>query len=167
MDDIDRRLLDLFAKEPRVGVLEASRRLGVARGALDPSMAWAARAVGVLALAWIAWGLVADVRARRGRRTPGATAARAMWVAATRPWRAAEAVRGLRRRDRVLLVAVPAVAVAASRGIATWFEAPAHLVTVLAAWLVFGLIATLVLRRAGWPAARSAGRRRRGRGPRA
>ena len=127
-------------------------RLGVARGALDPSMAWAARAVGLLALAWIAWGLVADVRARRGRRTPGATAARATWVAATRPWRAAEAVRGLGRRDRVLLVAVPAVAVAASRGIATWFEAPAHLVTVLAAWLVFGLIATLVLRRAGWPA---------------
>lgn len=32
MDDIDSRLLDLFAEEPRIGVLEASRRLGVARG---------------------------------------------------------------------------------------------------------------------------------------
>ena len=32
MDEIDSRLLTLFAEEPRIGVLEASRRLGVARG---------------------------------------------------------------------------------------------------------------------------------------
>ena len=32
MDDLDGRLIDLFATDPRVGVLEASRRLGVARG---------------------------------------------------------------------------------------------------------------------------------------
>jgi DNA-binding Lrp family transcriptional regulator len=32
VDDLDRRLLDLFTTEPRIGVLEASRRLGVARG---------------------------------------------------------------------------------------------------------------------------------------
>jgi len=32
MDDLDRRLIELFADEPRIGVLEASRRLGVARG---------------------------------------------------------------------------------------------------------------------------------------
>jgi DNA-binding Lrp family transcriptional regulator len=35
MDDLDARLLDLFAGEPRVGVLEASRRLGVARGTVQ------------------------------------------------------------------------------------------------------------------------------------
>ena len=35
MDAIDRKLLDLFATEPRVGVLEASRRLGVARGTVQ------------------------------------------------------------------------------------------------------------------------------------
>ena len=35
MDDLDRRLLDLFADEPRIGVLEASRRLGVARGTVQ------------------------------------------------------------------------------------------------------------------------------------
>lgn len=35
MDDLDRRLIDLFAVEPRVGVLEASRRLGVARGTVQ------------------------------------------------------------------------------------------------------------------------------------
>lgn len=35
MDDIDIRLLDLFASEPRIGVLEASRRLGIARGTVQ------------------------------------------------------------------------------------------------------------------------------------
>jgi DNA-binding Lrp family transcriptional regulator len=35
MDDLDRRLIDLFADDPRVGVLEASRRLGVARGTVQ------------------------------------------------------------------------------------------------------------------------------------
>ena len=35
MDRLDRTLLELFAAEPRVGVLEASRRLGVARGTVQ------------------------------------------------------------------------------------------------------------------------------------
>lgn len=35
MDDLDVRLLDLFAAEPRIGVLEASRRLGVARATVQ------------------------------------------------------------------------------------------------------------------------------------
>jgi DNA-binding Lrp family transcriptional regulator len=35
MDDLDSRVLDLFAAEPRIGVLEASRRLGVARGTVQ------------------------------------------------------------------------------------------------------------------------------------
>src|SRR6187431_2545913 len=35
MDDLDRRLIDLFANDPRIGVLEASRRLGVARGTVQ------------------------------------------------------------------------------------------------------------------------------------
>lgn len=35
IDDLDRRLLDLFAAEPDVGVLGASRRLGVARGTVQ------------------------------------------------------------------------------------------------------------------------------------
>ncbi|MXG88392.1 Lrp/AsnC family transcriptional regulator [Nocardioides flavescens] len=35
MDDLDRRVIALFAAEPRVGVLEASRRLGVARGTVQ------------------------------------------------------------------------------------------------------------------------------------
>jgi DNA-binding Lrp family transcriptional regulator len=35
MDQLDATLLHLFADEPRIGVLEASRRLGVARGTVQ------------------------------------------------------------------------------------------------------------------------------------
>jgi DNA-binding Lrp family transcriptional regulator len=35
VDDLDRTLTSLFAAEPRIGVLEASRRLGVARGTVQ------------------------------------------------------------------------------------------------------------------------------------
>lgn len=35
VDDLDARLIELFAAEPRIGVLEASRRLGVARGTVQ------------------------------------------------------------------------------------------------------------------------------------
>ncbi|WP_328996345.1 Lrp/AsnC family transcriptional regulator [Kribbella sp. NBC_01245] len=35
VDELDARILELFATEPRVGVLEASRRLGVARGTVQ------------------------------------------------------------------------------------------------------------------------------------
>lgn len=35
MDALDRKLIDLFAQQPRLGVLEASRRLGVARGTVQ------------------------------------------------------------------------------------------------------------------------------------
>ena len=35
MDDLDVTLLRLFTDEPRIGVLEASRRLGVARGTVQ------------------------------------------------------------------------------------------------------------------------------------
>jgi DNA-binding Lrp family transcriptional regulator len=35
LDDLDSRIVLLFASEPRIGVLEASRRLGVARGTVQ------------------------------------------------------------------------------------------------------------------------------------
>ncbi|MCY7402999.1 MAG: Lrp/AsnC family transcriptional regulator [Nocardioides sp.] len=35
MESIDSRLINLFAAEPRIGVLEASRRLGIARGTVQ------------------------------------------------------------------------------------------------------------------------------------
>ncbi|MBA2523332.1 MAG: AsnC family transcriptional regulator, partial [Solirubrobacterales bacterium] len=35
VDSLDARILEVFAAEPRIGVLEASRRLGVARGTVQ------------------------------------------------------------------------------------------------------------------------------------
>lgn len=35
LDDLDARLIELLAEEPRTGVLECSRRLGVARGTVQ------------------------------------------------------------------------------------------------------------------------------------
>jgi DNA-binding Lrp family transcriptional regulator len=35
LDELDHRIVLLFANEPRIGVLEASRRLGVARGTVQ------------------------------------------------------------------------------------------------------------------------------------
>jgi DNA-binding Lrp family transcriptional regulator len=35
VDDLDRAIVEVFAAEPRVGVLECSRRLGVARGTVQ------------------------------------------------------------------------------------------------------------------------------------
>jgi DNA-binding Lrp family transcriptional regulator len=35
LDELDVRVIEMFAGEPRVGVLEASRRLGVARGTVQ------------------------------------------------------------------------------------------------------------------------------------
>jgi DNA-binding Lrp family transcriptional regulator len=35
MDDLDRRLLAVFAADPRIGVLQASKELGVARGTVQ------------------------------------------------------------------------------------------------------------------------------------
>jgi DNA-binding Lrp family transcriptional regulator len=35
IDSLDRRILQVFTREPRVGVLECSRRLGVARGTVQ------------------------------------------------------------------------------------------------------------------------------------
>jgi len=51
VDDLDVTLIRLFADEPRVGVLEASRRLGVARGTVQARLTKLAEA-GVIA----GWG---------------------------------------------------------------------------------------------------------------
>jgi DNA-binding Lrp family transcriptional regulator len=51
MDALDGRLIDLFSHEPRIGVLEASRRLGVARGTVQARLDRLV-ATGVI----IAWG---------------------------------------------------------------------------------------------------------------
>jgi hypothetical protein len=124
--------------------------LGITRAERDLPMAWAARVLLGLTVLWIALGIAG--RHPRVRRVPGAVAASAMFTAATRPWRAVDAVRDLGIPERVLLIAVPAVALIASRGILTWFEAPAHALTMLAAWAVFAAVAVVAARRASiWP----------------
>ncbi|WP_157421773.1 hypothetical protein [Agromyces sp. Leaf222] len=118
--------------------------LGLERADRDQAMGWAAGATLVLALLWIAYGIAA--RSRRIGAWPGARLARAMWVAGTRPWRAPDVTAALGRAERVLLVAIPALALVLSRCILTWFAAPAHLVATLGAWLVFGAVALLLAR---------------------
>ena len=51
MDDLDATLVHVFAEQPRIGVLEASRRLGVARGTVQARLDKLAR-TGVIA----GWG---------------------------------------------------------------------------------------------------------------
>jgi DNA-binding Lrp family transcriptional regulator len=55
MDVLDATLLRLFSQEPRIGVLEASRRLGVARGTVQARLDKLGRA-GVIS----GWGPVLD-----------------------------------------------------------------------------------------------------------
>jgi DNA-binding Lrp family transcriptional regulator len=58
VDRLDTTLLRLFSEEPRIGVLEASRRLGVARGTVQARLDKLSRA-GVIA----GWGPVLDPQA--------------------------------------------------------------------------------------------------------
>lgn len=58
MDTLDSTLLSLFTDEPRIGVLEASRRLGVARGTVQARLDKLARS-GVIA----GWGPALDPEA--------------------------------------------------------------------------------------------------------
>jgi Glycosyl hydrolase family 67 C-terminus len=137
--------------------------LGQVRANRDPAMAWLARVL----LALILLALVVGALPGRFRRWPGGAALRGLWIGATQPWRAATL--GLTERsrsrvvaeastvadsppasrlDRLLVWLVPAVVLAASRGIYTWFEAPAHLIVVLGAWLLFAVALRLLVGRA-------------------
>lgn len=115
--------------------------LGSDRADRDPAMAWFARVLLLLTLAALALGT------RLGRRVPGATAFRALLVAATRPWRITQVPAPTTRTDRVLVWAVPAVVLVASREVYTWFAAPAHLVIALGSWLVLALLLRLLVGR--------------------
>ena len=106
--------------------------LGSTRADRDPLMAWLARAL----LAALVIGLLA------ARNT---TVVRALWTGATRPWRLAD--EPVTRAHRVLVIAIPVVAVVLSRAISTWFAAPAHLVLTLGSWLLFALVLRLLTSR--------------------
>ena len=124
--------------------------LGVQRADRDLAMAWLARLLLVFAGAWVVIGALAS-RTRLVRR-PGAAAARASWLGATRPWRARESTLGLLPLDRWLMLGVPAALLVATRAVQTSFLSWTHLAVVLGAWLAFVLVVRLLIgRRSPWP----------------
>ena len=123
--------------------------LGVERGDRDLAMAWLARGLLALTVAWVLIGIL-SARTRLVRR-PGAMAARATWVSATRPWRAGESTLGMLRADHVLLGLVPGALLVATRAVQTSFLSWTHLAVVLGAWAVFVALLLLLFRgRWGW-----------------
>jgi len=132
--------------------------LGQQRAQRDLPVAWAARALGVLLLLALLGGAAPGQRllARRGVRVPGALALRALWLGATRPWRVAAAGRACRdlgddagRADRVLVVALPVVAVVLSRVAYTWALSWVHLLLVLGAWALCVVVLLVSIGRRG------------------
>jgi hypothetical protein len=120
-------------------------RLGMERADRDPAMAWFARVLLVLVVGWLVLGAL-------GRGRLAVRAARAVWVAGTQPWRAAEVTRGLGRLDRALVLGVPLAALLASRLVQTWFLAPAHVTVVAVGWLALVVVLAVALRgRDPWP----------------
>ncbi len=110
--------------------------LGLDRAERDEPMAWFARGLLVAILAVLVVGAL--------RRRP--VALPALWTGATRPWRLARLELTPTRVDRVLVWVIPSLAVVLSRAVFTWFAAPAHLVVVLGAWLLFGAVLRLLVR---------------------
>lgn len=125
-------------------------QLGVDRADRDLTMAWLARILLLLALAWVVIGMLA-ARTRLVAK-PGAAAARASWIASTRPWRARESTLGMLQLDRWLLLVVPVALLVGTRAVQTSFLSWSHLLVVLGAWLLFALTVRLVVgRRSPWP----------------
>ena len=108
-------------------------RIGEARAVRDLPMAWLARG-GLLAL------LLALALTRTGRTVVRAAVA---------PWREPGPA------NRVLVVAIPLLALAWSRLVLTWFLAPAHLLLVGMGWVV--LVAAVAATRSWWVATAVAG----------
>lgn len=111
--------------------------LGTERADRDELMAWLARGLLVLIAGALLLGLTS---------LPGAVGMRALWIGLTRPWRLADADLALGRVDRVVVWAVPLVALVGSRAILTWFAAPAHLVVTLGACLLFLVVLRWAIR---------------------
>jgi hypothetical protein len=113
-------------------------------------MAWIARGLLILALLWLVIGMVA-ARTRLVRR-PGAAAARANWLGATRPWRARESTLGLLPLDRWLLLGVPTALLVGTHAVLTSFASWTHLALALSTWFGFVVMVRLLVGgRSPWP----------------
>ncbi|GAA3764187.1 hypothetical protein GCM10022240_15640 [Microbacterium kribbense] len=118
--------------------------------AADMQLAWLARVLLVLSVAWVLIGIL-SARTSLVRR-PGAAAARATWLAATRPWRARESTLGMLTLDRWLLFLVPVALLIATRAVQSSFVGWIRLLAVIGAWTVFALALRIVVRRRSpWP----------------
>ncbi|WP_239126363.1 hypothetical protein [Asanoa siamensis] len=100
--------------------------LGLDRSARDQAMAWLARIL-------LAGVLLVLLLGATGR----SATCRALWLGATRPWKAPDAT-------TPALLAIPAAALLASRLAYTWFAAPAHIALTLTAWLLFAVAVRLI-----------------------
>lgn len=123
---------------------------------IEQAMVWVARVLLVAAVLWLLIGIVA-ARTRLVRR-PGAAAARALWIASTRPWRARESTLGMLPLDRWLTILVPGALLVATRVVQTSFLGWLNAVIVFGAWLVFAVVVRIAVgRRSPWPVIAAAG----------
>ena len=117
---------------------------------VDVTTEWLARILLLLGAAWLVIGMIA-ARTRLVRR-PGAAAARATWIASTRPWRARESSLGSLPLDRWLMIAVPGGLLVATRIVQTSRDGLWGVAVAIAGWLVFAATVRLMLgRRSPWP----------------
>lgn len=117
---------------------------------VDGATEWSARILLLLGVAWVLIGMVA-ARTSLVRR-PGAAAARATWIASTRPWRARESSLGLLPLDRWLMIAVPGGLLVATRVVQTPRDGLWGAAIAIAGWLFFAVVVRLLLgKRSPWP----------------
>ncbi len=116
--------------------------LGLAHAQRDLVMALLARCLlAALAVGFLLGSPVGQrvLAALAGRTVPGAAALRALWTGAVAPWRVADLPSPTPPGtvDRVLVWALPGLALLLSRAIYTWFGSPVHLAVSLGGWALF------------------------------
>jgi len=110
---------------------------------VDGATEWVARVLLVFAVAWVVIGMLAARTRLVGR--PGAAAARATWIASTRPWRARESTLGVLPLDRWCMILVPGLLLVATRVVQARGDGFGSVVLAVAGWLVFALAVRLLL----------------------
>ncbi|MFJ4037485.1 hypothetical protein ACIPVB_05325 [Microbacterium sp. NPDC090007] len=117
---------------------------------VDATTGWLSRLLLLLGVAWLVIGMLA-ARTSLVRR-PGAAAARATWIASTRPWRARESTLGVLPLDRWLMIVVPGGLLVATRVVQTPRDGLWGVAVAIAGWLLFAVAVRLLLgRRSPWP----------------
>ena len=117
---------------------------------VDAVTAWTARGLLALAVAWVIVGMLAARTRLVGR--PGAAAARATWIASTRPWRARESTLGVLPLDRWFMIVIPGGLLVATRVVQASREGIGSVILAVAGWLLFALVVRLLLgTRSPWP----------------